>query len=164
MLNPKVLKALNEQVNAEFYSSFLYLAMAAHFEGESLPGIAHWLRLQAAEESVHAHKFFDFIVERGGRPVLGAIKAPPASWSGAVAAFKNVSEHEKHVTALIHGLVALARREDDYATETFLQYFVKEQVEEEAQSDLLYAQFKMLGDSKGSLMMMDHRLGKRAGE
>lgn len=161
MLKPKVLQALDAQVNAEFYSSFLYLSMAAHFEAESLPGIAHWLGEQAKEEHGHAMKFFDHIAERGSKPTVAAIQAPPASWNSAEAAFKAVVLHEAHVTELIHKLVALARKEEDYATEEFLQYFVKEQVEEEAQAHLLLEQFKMAGPSKGSLMMMDHRLGKR---
>lgn len=131
-LKASVLKAFNEQINAEFYSSFLYLSMAAHFEAESLPGIAKWLKIQAVEETGHAMKFFNHTLERGSKPSLAAIQAPTATWTGAEAAFKNVVEHEEHVTRLIHALVALARKEGDYASENFLQYFVKEQVEEES--------------------------------
>jgi ferritin len=163
-LKPIVLQAMNVQMNAEFYSSFMYLAMAAHFEHEALPGIAHWLKLQAEEERGHAMKFFGHMVERGGKPILAALPASPANWAGPEAAFKNVVEHEEQVSRLIDSLAALARKEEDFATENFLQYFIKEQVEEEAQSKLLYAQFQMAGASKGSIMMMDHRLGKRAGE
>lgn len=161
MLKASLAKAMNAQVNAEFTSSFLYLAMAGHFESESLPGVARWLRLQADEERGHALKFFDHILERGGKPTLGALPAPPARWADAAAAFKDVVRHEQKVSGMIHALAALARKEADFATENFLQYFIKEQVEEEAQAQLLCRQFEMLGPSKGSLMMMDHRLGKR---
>ncbi|HTB22744.1 MAG TPA: ferritin [bacterium] len=164
MLKPDILKAMNAQINAEFYSSFLYLAMAAHFEGEALPGIAHWMRVQAVEEHGHGMKFFEQMVQRGAQPVMETLQAPPAHWTSAEAAFKHVLEHEQHVTGLINALAALARKDADFATENFLQYFIKEQVEEEAQAQLLHQQFQMVGPSKGSLMMMDHRLGKRAGE
>jgi ferritin len=107
---------------------------------------------------------FNHLHERGGKAVLDAIAAPPADFGGAEPIFKKVAEHEAHVTALIHKLVELARLEKDYATDNFLQYFVKEQVEEEAQANLLYEQLKMVGASKGSLLMIDHRLGKRAAE
>ncbi|HTA17114.1 MAG TPA: ferritin [bacterium] len=163
-LKPAMLEAMNKQINAEFYSSFLYLAMAAHFESEALPGIATWLKLQADEERGHAMKFFGHVLDRGAKPVLGAIQAPPSQWPSAEEAFKQVLEHEEHVTGLINALAALARKEADFASENFLQYFIKEQVEEEAQAQLLYTQFQMAGASKGSLMMMDHRLGKRAAE
>jgi ferritin len=163
-LKATVLKAFNEQINAEFFSSFLYLSMAAQFEAESLPGIAKWLKIQAAEEHGHAMKFFNHALERGSKPVLAAIQAPAAKWASAEAAFKNVVDHEVKVTGLIHALVALARKENDYASENFLQYFVKEQVEEEAQAGLIYQQVLLTGGSKGSLLMIDHQLGKRGAE
>ncbi len=162
MLKPTLAKALNAQIDAELFSSALYLSMAGHFDSQGLPGIAHWMRLQAEEERGHALKFFDHVLERGGQPKLGALQAPPSSWSDAVAAFKEVVRHEEKVSALIHSLAALARRESDFATENFLQFFIREQVEEEAQARLLLQHFEMAGSSKGSLMMMDHRLGKRA--
>jgi ferritin len=164
VLKSSVHKLLNKQVNAEFYSSFLYLSMASWFEFENLPGIASWMKIQAKEEHEHGMKIFNHILERGEKVVLEAIQAPPASYSSAEAVFKKVVEHERHVTELIHKIVGLAREEKDYATESFLDYFVKEQVEEEAQAKLIYEQVKMLGSSKGSLLMLDHRLGKRGEE
>jgi ferritin len=163
-MKPAVLKALNKQANAEFYSAFLYLSMAAWFDGENLPGIASWMKLQAAEEHGHGMKFFNYILERGEKAVLEGIQAPPLSFAGAEAVFKKVVEHEAHVTDLIHKIVGLARQEKDYATESFLDYFVKEQVEEEAQAKLIHEQVKMVGASKGGLLMIDHRLGKRGAE
>lgn len=162
MLKPKVQDALNAQINAEFYSSYLYLSMAIWFEGQNLPGIGHWMQLQAKEEHAHGMLIFKHVLERGGKPALKAIAAPPSAYASAEAIFKKVAEHEVHVTGLIHKIVELARAEKDYATDNFLQYFVKEQVEEEASANLLYEQVKMIGASKGSLLMIDHRLGKRA--
>lgn len=162
MLKPAILKALNKQVTAEWASSYLYLAMAAWFENENLPGISSWMKIQAKEEHGHGMLIFNHILERGGKAVIEELPAPPSNYTGAEAIFKKVAEHEAHVTGLINGLVELAREEKDYATENFLQYFVKEQVEEEAQSNLIYEQMKMVGSSKGSLLMLDHRLGKRA--
>jgi ferritin len=164
MINAKVLKALNTQSGAEFYSSYLYLSMASWFEGENLPGIAAWMKLQAAEEHGHGMLIFNHILERGSKAEVAAIQAPPSSFSSAEEVFKKVAEHEAHVTKLIHDLVGLSRDEKDYATENFLQYFVKEQVEEEAAAKLIYEQLKMAGSSKGSLLMIDHRLGKRGQE
>lgn len=164
MIKPGLLKALNKQVNAEFYSSYLYLSMAAWFENENLPGIASWMKIQAKEEHGHGMLIFNYILERGSKAPLEAIQGPPVSYSSAEAIFKKVAEHEAHVTSLIYKLVELSRAEKDYATENFLQYFVKEQVEEEAQANLLYEQVKMIGASKGSLLMIDHRLGKRVNE
>ena len=163
-MKPAVLKALNKQVNAEFYSSYLYLSMAAWFDAENLPGIASWMKIQAKEEHSHGMMIFNYILERGEKAVLEGIQAPPVAFAGAEAIFKKVVDHELHVTELIHKIVGLARTEKDYATENFLQYFVKEQVEEEAQAKLVYEQLKMVGASKGSLLMIDHRLGKRAAE
>jgi ferritin len=162
MLNPNVAKALNTQVTAEFYSASLYLSMAAWFENESLPGIAHWMKFQADEERSHGMKLFNHILERGSKAVLEAIAAPPAAFEGPEPIFKMVAEHEAKVTTLINGLFELARAEKDYASENFLQWFVSEQVEEEAQAKLLHDQMKMIGTSKGSLLMLDHQLAKRA--
>jgi ferritin len=162
MLKPAVANALNTQVTAEFYSSALYLSMAAWFENESLPGIAHWMKFQADEERTHGMKLFNHVLERGSKAILEAIPAPPATFDGPEAIFKMVAEHEAKVTTLINGLFELARNEKDFATENFLQWFVNEQVEEEAQAHLLYDQIKMIGSSKGSLLMLDHQLAKRA--
>lgn len=161
MLNPAVQDALNKQINAELYSSYLYLSMAACFEEANLRGMAHWMKLQAKEEAGHAMKFFEFVVERGGRVTLTSIAAPPAKWDTALAAFEDAYKHETHVTALINKLVDLAGSEKDHATNVFLQWFVKEQVEEEASASEIVHQLKMIGDSKQGLFMLDRHLGAR---
>ncbi len=133
MIGKKMLDALNEQINAELYSAYLYQAMAAHFEAGNLKGFAHWMDLQAKEEQAHARKMYEFLVDRGGRVALKAIAAPPAEWKSPLAIFEESYAHEQKVTGLIHKLVDLARAENDHAAEVFLAWFVTEQVEEEAQ-------------------------------
>ena len=126
MLSKKMLAALNGQINAELYSSYLYLSMAAWFESQNLRGFAHWMRVQAQEEHGHAMKFYDFILERMSRVALAAVDAPPASWSNAAGAFADVCKHEAKVTGLIDGLADLASAQKDHATGVFLQWFVSE--------------------------------------
>lgn len=161
MLSKKMEKALNAQVGAEMFSSNLYLAMALDFEAKNMKGFGKWLRVQAKEEMGHATKIIDFVIERGGRAVVQALDAPPATWKSAQAAFDQVLAHEIKVTGMINNLVDMAAAEKDHATGVFLQWFVNEQVEEEAQSVEIVETLKMIGDSKGSLYMLDHRLGKR---
>jgi ferritin len=161
MLNPDITKALNAQVTAEFYSSSLYLSMSAWCQGQSLPGIAHWMKLQADEERVHGLKLFNFVLARGSQAILEAIPAPPMAFDSPESLMKQVAAHEAHVSVLINGLYGLARDEKDYATESFLLWFVSEQVEEEAQAHLLYAQLKMIGASKSGLLRLDYELSKR---
>jgi len=162
-MHDKMLKALNEQINAELYSGYMYLSMAAYFDDANLPGFAHWMRLQADEENEHAMKIFDFVLERGGRVQLTAIDTPPFEWDSPVAAFAATLEHEKHVTSLIHGLVDLAAELNDHATSNFLQWFVDEQVEEEASADEVLQQIKMVGDHGAGLLMIDRSLAGRSG-
>ena len=161
MLKPSVEKALNEQINAEIYSSYLYLSMSSYFETVNLAGAANWFRVQAQEELSHAMKFFDFVVERGSRVTLTAIEGPRTEWETPLAAFENAYEHEQHVTALINGLVDLSLKESDHATNNFLQWFVGEQVEEEASADAVVQQLKLVGDAGGGLFMVDRELGTR---
>ena len=161
MLKPSVEKALNEQINAEIYSSYLYLSMSSYFETVNLAGAASWFRVQAQEELSHAMKFFDFVGERGGRVTLAAIEGPPTEWEAPLAVFENAYEHEQHVTALIDGLVELALKESDHATNNFLQWFVGEQVEEEASADAVVQQLKLVGGDGGGLFMVDRELGTR---
>lgn len=161
MLNPKIEEAFNKQINAELFSEYLYLAMAAYFESQGLKGMAHWMRMQAQEEHVHAMKFFDFINERGGRVALTAIDTPQAEWSSALAVFEGAYEHECKVTALINGLVNLATSEKDHAANVFLQWFVTEQVEEEASATEVVDKLKLAGDNGGMLFMIDRELGQR---
>jgi ferritin len=161
MLNEKVEKALNDQVNAEMYSAYLYLAMSAYFDSIDLPGFAKWMKMQAQEEMIHAMKMYDYVIERGGRMILGAIDAPPTEWDGPLAAFESTLAHEQKVTGLINSLVDIAISESDHATNIFLQWFVSEQVEEEANVTAVVQQLKMLGGQGHGLFMMDRELGSR---
>ncbi|MCJ7692788.1 MAG: ferritin [Sedimentisphaerales bacterium] len=161
MLSKKMNDALNEQINAEFYSAYLYLSMEAYFESVNLPGFAKWMRAQIQEESVHALKLYDFVNERGGRVLLKTIEGPATEWSSPLAAFKAAYAHEQKVTDLINSLVNLAVEEKDRATNSFLQWFVNEQVEEEASADAVVQQLKMVKDSAEGKFMIDRELGQR---
>jgi ferritin len=161
MISKAMNEAMNKQINAEMFSSYLYLAMSAHFEAESLGGTARWLRLQAKEEMEHAMKFFDHLIERGGKIVLKKIDEPESAWASPLAAFEAVAAHERKVTGLIHALVDKAAAEKDHASTIFLQWFVTEQVEEEANADEIVQKLKMIGESMNGLFMMDRHLGQR---
>jgi ferritin len=160
----KVQDAINEQIKNELYSAYIYLAMSAHFESESLTGFASWMRLQAREEVTHGMKLFDYLTDRGGKVVLQAIQAPPTELGTPLAIFKAAYQHEQEVTAMIHRLYALAVEENDYATQVMLNWFVNEQVEEEKNASEIVAKLEMIGEGRPSLLMLDHRLGKRGGE
>ncbi len=161
MVNKKIEGALNQQLNAELYSSYLYLSMSAYFQSINLPGFANWMRVQTQEELVHAMKFYDFINERGGRVILQGVEAPPAEWSSPLDVFENAYKHEQKVTGLINDLVNLAVGERDHATNIFLQWFVTEQVEEEASADEVVQKLKLVGDDSGGLFMLDGEMGQR---
>ena len=161
MLSSAIQDAMNQQINAELYSSYLYLSMAANFEESNLHGMAHWMQIQAKEEAGHAMKFFKYIVDRGGRVSLSAIAAPPTKWNSPHAVFEDAYKHECHVTGLINKLVELADSEKDHASSVFLQWFVNEQVEEEAHASEIVHQLKMVGDAKQGLFMMDRHLAQR---
>ena len=162
MLKEKVEKGLNSQLNAELYSSYLYLSMSAFCKTLNLDGFANWLQVQAQEEMVHAMKFYDFIIQRGGRVSLVQIDGPPTAWDSPRAVFENVYEHEQKVTALINDLVDLSLEERDHATNIFLQWFVTEQVEEEENASGVLEQIKQVEGAKGGLFMLDRELGSRA--
>ncbi len=161
MLSKKIQDALNGQINAELYSSYLYLAMAAHFEAANLKGFANWMRVQAGEEYGHAMKFYAYINDRMSRVTLKAIAAPPASWPSAQAAFREVCKHEAKVTGLINNLVDLAVAAKDHATTAMLQWFVSEQVEEEASANEVLSMLGAIKESANGLFMVDHQLAKR---
>jgi ferritin len=161
MLSKKMEKALNEQINAEFYSSYLYLAMSAYFESAGLPGCARWMQAQAQEEWFHGMKLYGFVNQRGGRVTLQAIATPPASWNSTLAVFQNVLVHEQKVTGLINELVDLALKEKDHATNNFLQWFVSEQVEEEAGVSAILGKLKLIGIETSALFTLDSELGQR---
>jgi ferritin len=161
MLSKKMEQALNAQVNAEMYSSYLYLSMESYFQSANLKGFAGWMRVQAQEEMVHAMKIYDFVIERGGRMLLKAIDGPPTKWDSPLAVFTAVLEHEKKVTASINDLVNLAIEEKDHATDSFLRWFVDEQVEEEASADEILQQLKLMTGAPGGTFMLNRELSQR---
>jgi ferritin len=161
MIGKKLQDALNKQLNAELYSSYLYLSMAAYFERINLRGFANWMRVQVQEENAHAMKFFDYVIERGGRVLLSSIEGPPTKWESPMDAFEHVSKHEQKVTALINKLVNLAVSEKDHATNNFLQWFVSEQVEEEASAEEVVQKLRLMKDAPGGLFMIDRELAQR---
>ncbi len=164
MLNKKIQDAFNDQINAELFSSYLYLAMAAHFEDTSMKGMARWMKLQAKEEMEHAMKFVDFIAERGGRVVYKGIETPQAEWNSPLEIFKAAYEHELYISKRINDLMDLTLPEKDFASQVFLQWFVKEQVEEEANADEIVKKLEMIGESKNGMYMLDRELGKRGAD
>ena len=161
MLSNKMEAAINQQINAEMYSSYLYLSMATYFESTSLAGMSNWMRQQAQEEMFHGMKMFDFVCERGGRVTLMAIDEPPSEWSSVLDVFENVLAHEQKVTGLINDLVNLALDERDHATNIFLQWFVSEQVEEEDTAGGLVDKLKLIGNDANGLFMLDTELANR---
>ena len=161
MLSEKMLKKLNDQVNAELYSAYLYLSMAAYFESIGLSGFAKWMEAQTMEEMTHAKKIYDYINERGGRVILEAIEKPKIEWSSPLEAFEDAYKHEQYVSSLINNLVDIAVEEKDHATNNFLQWFVAEQVEEEASADEIVQKLKLVGNKGNAIFMMDRELGQR---
>ena len=161
MLSKIIQDAINEQIKNELYSGYLYLAMAAYSDDASLPGFAQWMRAQAQEELDHAMKFFSYVNERGGRVVLQAIDQPPVDFESPVAIFEMTLEHERKVTRLIHKLYELALKENDYATQVMLQWFIEEQVEEEDSASQVLDTLRMIGDKGHGLVMLDRALGQR---
>jgi len=161
MVTEKMQSALNDQLNKELFSSYLYLSMAAYFEAESYSGMARWMYLQAEEEHQHALKFYDYLIKVGGRVKFTAIEEPQFEWESPAAAFQAAFEHEQFISKSINELVDLAMNEKDHATATFLHWFVDEQVEEEATVSEIVDNFKMIGDSKSALFMLDRELGQR---
>lgn len=161
MLSKAMIDKINDQIKNELYSAYLYLSMCAYFEDKNLPGFAHWMKMQAGEEQEHAMKFFEYLTDRGARVSLQAIDQPPAEFETPTAVFEETLAHEKKVTALIHSLYELAVSEKDYASQEFLNWFVKEQVEEEKNASAILATLKMTGDKGSALVMLDRELGKR---
>lgn len=165
MLSEKLQKAINEQINKEFYSSYLYLGMAAHFDAKALPGFASWMKLQASEEWSHGMKFYEYLYEVGAKAELKAIAAPPAEFGTAEAIFKEVLAHEKSVTASINAIYDLARSENDPKTELMLHWFINEQVEEEKNAQDILDKLTMTGGNSFGIMFLDqHVLGARKGD
>ncbi len=161
MISTTLQKAINEQINKELYSSYLYLAMSAHFETKNLPGFASWMRVQSQEEYEHAMKFYGHLVDRGGKVELKGIDTPKSEWKSPLEIVKQVQEHEAFVTASIHSIFDLAVAEKDYATQGMLQWFVNEQVEEEKNAGELVHLVTAMGGSDSGLVLLDVQLGKR---
>jgi ferritin len=153
--------AINEQIKSEIYSAYLYLSMAAYFEANNMPGSAKWMRAQHDEEIAHALKLFDYVNDRGGRVTLKAIDQPPADFASPLDVWKTVLEHEQKVTALIHKLYEQAGKENDHASQTMLQWFITEQVEEEKSATLMYERFKQAGTQPATLLLFDGHFTKR---
>ena len=162
MLPQETNAALNDQLQLELASAYLYLGMAAHFAAASLPGFAHWMRLQYDEEQLHALKFFDFITRRGGRVALQPIEAPPAEYGAPLEVFERALEHERVVTGRIHALYARSVDARDYPTQTFLQWFVTEQVEEESTVQEIVDRLRLAGGNSTALLFLDRELASRA--
>lgn len=160
-MQDKLTVALNEQINEELASAYLYFAMAADFESKNRKGISTWFKAQAREEVNHALRIYDYINDRGGKAVLQALEAPKPSWDSPAAAFEAALKHEQHITGCIDKLVKLARETGDNPTEVFLQWFVSEQVEEEKSTEEVVEMLRQVGDSKEALFMVDRELGER---
>lgn len=160
MLSKRVGKALNDQVTKEIASSYLYLQMAAWFETQNLKGFATWMKIQAQEELAHGMIFFNFLVERGTMVELGEIAKPDATFASARQVFERALAHEEGVTASIHSIMDVATKDRDYATQRRLDWFISEQVEEEANATEIIARIKLLGDGQ-SMFLLDKELGLR---
>jgi ferritin len=161
MINKKIQDAINRQVNLEQYSAQLYRAMSAHCQGKSFRGFAHWLNVQAQEETAHAMKLVTFLLDRGGRLELGPIAAPPVEFGTVTQVFERILEHEKSITTSIAALFELSRAEKDYASEITLQWYVTEQVEEEANVGQIVDQLHAVGEQGGGIWYLDSKMGKR---
>lgn len=164
MISKAMQDAINEQINKELFSSYLYLSMAAYFEEKNLNGFAKWLHMQSEEEREHAMKFYEHLGDRGGRILLKAIAAPQTEWADNLAAFKEVQAHEAKVTKSIHDLYELALAEKDYPAQVLLHWFINEQVEEEKNAAEIVAQLELIEARGTAVYALDHHLGKRAKE
>ncbi|HDP34614.1 MAG TPA: ferritin [Candidatus Hydrogenedentes bacterium] len=161
MMKAELQKAFNKQINEELFSAYLYAAMVNFFEGKNLKGFANWMRAQTVEELNHANKLIGYLHERGADVKLDAIAKPTATWKNTLSAFEAAYKHECHITACINKLHALATKVNDPAAVIFLNWFVSEQVEEEANADEIVQQLKLAGDAPGPLFMLNRELGAR---
>ena len=161
-MNETVEKAVNDQIQAEFASAYLYLAMAARFDAEGLPGFGQWLRVQWEEETAHAMKFYDFLLQRGGTVTLQAIEQPDVGFDTPLAAFREVLDHEQYITRRIHTLYDLAVKERDYPLQTLLHWFIDEQLEEEETARAIIDSLRLAGESGPSLLLLDREMGNRS--
>ncbi|MBF4693192.1 ferritin [Fusibacter ferrireducens] len=161
MINPKLEKAINEQINAELYSAYLYLSMSAYLESLNLPGFATWMRVQFEEEQFHAMRFFTYLNDRGGRVVLEAIEKPQFEWNNVIEVFEKTLEHEIHVTNLLNNIADIAEAERDRPTKNLMIWFIDEQVEEESTAEKIINELKMINGEGHGMLMLDRELGAR---
>ena len=161
MIGKKLSDAMNEQIKHELESYYIYLSMVAYFHSLNLDGMAHWMRCQAHEEMIHAMKFFDHIIDRGGTVALLDLKQLKTTWSSPLDAWQDTLKHEKFITSKIHELVKISREENDIASDTLLNWFSKEQIEEEASPEKILKQLDMIGDSKQGIYLLDRDLAAR---
>jgi ferritin len=161
LISPRIVEAINRQIVQEFSSAYLYLAMAAHLEGENLQGFAKWMRVQAQEEAAHALILFNYVTDRDGRPLLGGVDAPGQEFGTPQEVFKKVKDHERKVTASLHSLMDLAMEEKDYATRALLDWFITEQVEEQSVSGTIHGRLKHLNGDASGVFLLDQELGTR---
>jgi len=161
MIQKEVLDALNEQINAESYSAYMYLSMSAYFENLGLSGFAHWMKIQHQEESAHAIKFFNYVISRGGKVVLKAIDQVSVDFDSIVDVFEKTLIHEIHVTSLISNLIEVSIKAKDHASQSFLKWFIDEQVEEEANVEKILATLKLINEQGNGIFMMDRELSQR---
>ncbi len=161
MLTGKVQDAINDQISREFYSAFLYLSMSGYFEANDLPGFASWMRSQYQEELAHAGRLFDFVVDTGGRPRIAAVDQPPHDFDSPLAVMEEALSHEREITQAIHRLYELSTQEKCYSAEVEMQWFIKEQLEEEKTVSDIVAQLRMAGDNGAALFLLDKELGAR---
>jgi len=161
MIKDTIVQAINEQITREMYSSNLYLSMAGYFQSVNLSGFAHWMRIQAQEEMLHANKFFDYLLARGGKTKISAIDEPPFNWDSPLDVFEASYKHEQFVTECIGKIADLTMKESDHATFSMLQWFITEQVEEEANVSEIVEKLRLIADFKGGLIMMDAELKQR---
>ena len=163
MLSASMQDSFNEQIKNEFYSAYIYLSMAAFFDDANLPGMAGWMRVQAREEAVHAIKIFDHLLDRGARVKLRGISQPPVDFASPLDVFEQAYKHEQAVTKAIHDLYAKAVQEKDFASSVFLDWFVREQVEEEKTALVIVEHLKMVAEDRSGLLMLDRELSQRKG-
>ncbi len=162
MLKKNVLEKLNEQFNHELASAYVYYAMAAHFDSVNLKGFANWMRIQAQEELTHVHRIYTYIINRGARPFFAAAAEPKQEWKSPLDAMKDAYKHECFISEKIGECVTLVLKEGDHSTNTMLQWFVNEQVEEEASADDIVQKLKLIGDNTSALFLLDNELASRS--
>jgi len=162
MLGKKMENALNEQVNREMYSAYLYMSMSSHFSHIGLKGFANWFMVQYHEEMMHAMKIYEYMNLQGGRILLKSLKQPPSEFASPLDAFNKTLDHEQFITKSINDLMELALAEKDHASQIFLQWYVTEQVEEESNDNEIISQLKIIRDDPNGLMMLDRELAARA--